>query len=146
MPTLTYPGPAMQSLIDGIRADIHLLRRWFDAPREGDPTGTITAVTPVTVLATLEKVTESVEPALRFFLNYPTQRLSVFLIGFIEESQTFVSWLSADDSVSADPSLTAAMYRQSCERLHDSLRDWRNSIVIAGALHELDADTPEMQH
>jgi len=84
---------------------------------------TLTYPGPVTVLATLEKVTESVEPALRFFLNYPTQRLSVFLIGFIEESQTFVSWLSADDSVSADPSLTAAMYRQSCERLHDSLRD-----------------------
>ena len=103
MPTLTYPGPAMQSLIDGIRADIHLLRRWFDAPREGDPTGTITEVTPVTVLATLEKVIKSVEPALRFFLNYPTQRLSGFLIGFIEESQTFVSWLSADDSVSPDP-------------------------------------------
>src|ERR1700692_4847007 len=73
---LGYPTPAMESMIHDIRNDILFLRQWFDAPPERDLIHALTEVTPFTVLATLARVIESVEPALRVFLNYPTQRLS----------------------------------------------------------------------
>ncbi len=145
-PTLTYPTPAMQSRIDHIRADVGFMRLWFDAPRERDSTEAITEVTPVTVLATLEKVVESVEPALRFYLNYPTQRLSVFLNYFVDEADAFVDWLGSRAEASRDSSLSAEMYQQSCERLRLSLRDWHNAIVLAAVRCEIDTETPETQH
>lgn len=143
---LTYPTPAMQTLIDHIRADIRFMRQWFDAPRQRNKAAAITDVTPVTVLATLETVVESVEPALRFYLNYPTQRLSVFLNHFVDEADAFVDWLGSHAEVSRDSSLSAEMYQRSCERLHLSLRDWHNAIILAAVQYQIDTKTPEIQH
>src|ERR1700722_3026558 len=106
---LEYPTPAMEQMTHDIRNDILFLRQWFDAPAERDSIYAPTEVTPVTVLATLAKVIESVEPALRFFLNYPTQRLSVFLLKFVSDAQSFVCWFSTRAGTSKDPSLTEAM-------------------------------------
>ncbi len=52
--TLPYPTPTMQALIDSIRADIRLMRRWHGAAVCGVPQGVVTEVTPVTVLDTPE--------------------------------------------------------------------------------------------
>ncbi len=144
--TLTYPTPAMQSLIDSLRADIRFMRQWFDLPPQRIPAERITAVTPATVLSTLEAIVESVEPALRFYLNYPTQRLCAILTQFIEQADECVAWLNTNTDASHDSSLSAEMYQQSCERLCESLRDWHNAIVCACALHLIDADMPEVQH
>lgn len=144
--TLTYPTPKMQALIDSIRIDLHLMRRWHGAIMICVPQGAVTEVTPVTVLDTLEAVVESVEPALRFYLNYPTQRLSVFLLNFVDEADGFVAWLSEHGGESQDALLNADVYQQSIERLRASLRDWHNSLILAGIRYELDMDTPETQH
>ncbi len=145
-PELTYPTPAMRKLIDGIRADIRLMRQWHGAAPGCAPKSTVTEVTPTTVLDTLETVVESVEPALRLFLNYPTQRLWVFLKYFVDEADRFVSWLAMNAGTSHDPSLTMQQYERSADRLLASLRDWHNSLILAGIAHELDMDRPEIQH
>ena len=90
---LGYPTPEMESMIHDIRKGIRFLRQWFDAPPERDSMHSLTEVTPITVLTTLEAVIESVEPALRFFLSYPTQRLSVFLIKAVDDAGDGVGWL-----------------------------------------------------
>jgi hypothetical protein len=143
---LSYPVPAMQSLIDSLRIDIRFMRRWFDLPVKRNPEDEITEVTPATVLSTLEAIVESVEPALRFYLNYPTQRLSAILTHFIGEADECVAWLNTRTEASSDSSLSVAMYEQCCERLNASLLHWRHAIVCARALHQIDADTPEVQH
>jgi hypothetical protein len=144
--TLTYPTLPLQSVIDDLRTDIAFMRRWYEAPPARDLTGNITEVTPAAILATLEKIVESAEPALRFFLNYPTQRLSVVLNYFVDESETFLSWLTTFDEASCDPSLNATMYQQSSERLRASLASWHNAVILAGIEYGLDTDTPEIQH
>jgi hypothetical protein len=145
-PALTYPTPAMQTIFDEMRGNIRLMRQWHGVPPGYALQGAITEVTPSTVLDTLEAVVDSVEPALRFYLNYPTQRLSVFLRNFIDEANRFVSWLCEHGGESQDPLLNADFYQQAADNLRASLQDWHNSLLLAGIQHELDMDTPEIQH
>jgi hypothetical protein len=102
-------------------------------------------VTAATAICTLNAIVESVEPNLRFCLNYPTQRLSVILTQFIDEADNCVAWLSTRTGASRDATLSAEMYQPSCGRLYASLRDWNNAIVFARVLHQID-DTPEVRH
>jgi hypothetical protein len=145
-PAFTYPTPRMQIIIDDIREDIRLMRQWYGVESGATSKGVIAEVTPASVLDTLETVVESVEPALRFYLNYPSQRLCIFLKHFVDEADRFVSWLSIYDSEYRDPALSREQYQHAADRLQASLRDWHNSLVLTGIEHELDMDTPEVQH
>jgi hypothetical protein len=129
-----------------MRADILLLRQWLAAPKMNESKAAPTTINPVTIIETLDAVVESVEPALRLFLNYPTQRLLAILLPLVHNAEAFATWLRQTNVESKDPSLALDAYLRSCNRLCTSLIDWHNALILARVTHDLDSRPPELQN
>jgi hypothetical protein len=141
---LTYPTSALQPLFDQMRHDISLLRQWLGC--QGGISSVPTEVTPMSVLETLEAVIESAEPALRLFLNFPTQRLLAILLPMVREAREFADWLRQTEVASEDPVLLPDTYASCCDRLCAALVDWHNALMLTQVTHDLDARAPEVQN
>jgi hypothetical protein len=80
------------------------------------------------------------DPALALFLAYPTKRLSATLIKAAADASTAVAWLAQN------PPSEQEAYAKCCERIQSGIADWRLSVDLKRAEHDLDIGLPETLH
>jgi len=98
------------------------------------------------VIADTESLLERNYEALALFLTYPTRRLAGMLRRAAADACAAVVWLAQNPLVEAGPSEAATEYAACCERLQSGIADWRLSVDLKWATHDLEYVAPEILH
>jgi hypothetical protein len=137
---IPYPTSHMEGLFSGLRAEIEPLRG-FVRKRTVEITVPINGMTHTRMLDTVSLLFARYDPALALFLGYPTRRLSVTLIKAAADASAAVARLAQNPPAAERQECTAC-----CERIQSGIADWRLSVDLKRAEHDLDVGAPETVH
>jgi hypothetical protein len=137
---IPYPTPYMEGLFAGLCAEIHRLRGLV-GQRTIEITVPMNGMTHSHMLDIVSVMFGRYDPALALFLAYPTKRLSATLIKAAADASTAMAWLAQNP-----PAETHQEYAACCERIQSGISDWRLSVDLKRAEHDLDIGPPETAH
>jgi hypothetical protein len=142
---LPYPTPQMEGLFPRLCSELTLLRQLLGTePVELTvPMGNLTHPR---MLETVREMFFAAVPALSLFLAHPTRRLSVVLIKAAAEATAAVAWLAQNPPTSHGIPHVGEEYAACCERIQSGIADWRLSVELKCAWHDLDVGPAETVH
>lgn len=137
---IPYPTSHMEGLFPALCAEIECLRGLV-RQRAVEITVPMYGMTHTRMLDTVSLLFVRYDPALALFLGYPTRRLSATLIKAATDASAAVAWLAQNPPATEQQEYTAC-----CERIQSGIADWRLSVDLKRAEHDLDVGEPETVH
>jgi hypothetical protein len=143
--TIPYPTPHMARLFSLLCAEVDLLRQLL-GDREIQVTVPMNGMTHARILEEVNEMFVSADPALSFFLAYPTRRLSTALIKAAADAASAVAWLAQNPPTDWTVTDLVQEYDACCERVRSGIRDWRLSVDLKRVERDLDFGPAETVH
>ena len=143
--SLPYPTPYMEGLFPRLCAELDQLRRML-RDRAAEITVPMEGMTHAIMLETVNAMFINSDPALALFLAHPTRRLSIALIKAAADATAAVAWLAQNPPTSSAISNLDEEYAACCARIQTGISDWRLSVDLKRAEHDLDVAPPETVH
>ena len=142
---IPYPTAHMEGLFPRLCAELDQLRQLL-GESAAQATRLADGMTHTRMLATARAMFVGNHAVLALFLAYPTRRLSVALTKAAADASTAVAWLAQNPPASPALPCPGQEYAACCERIQSGIADWRLSVDLKRAEHDLDVGPPETVH
>lgn len=143
--SIQFPTPELQQLFPMLHLELGCLRYLL-----GDVAKDVSVppdvVTHARMLERAEWLFDRNYPALALFLAYPTQRLSLTLVREVADATATIAWLAQHPPAARHYTDVNDEYAACCERIQSGISDWRLSVDIKRAMHDLEYGPPEPLH
>lgn len=139
---LPYPTPHLEGLFARLRREIDRIGQLL-GERAVVITVPMNGITHTRMLSAAHEMFVRADPALAFFLAYPTRRLSSALIKAAADAATAIAWLAQNPPSDSEMPHLDQEYGACCERIQSGIRDWRLSVDLKRAECDLDQGPAE---